>query len=352
MRAAEQVKGEALAALRRVEAARTAELETARRRLADAEKQAADMRAQADEGTLRMEEAEAAAAGPKAALAGAVEEEKAAVIAREAARAELDRLEGARQASAERAAAAATRAAGLRGRLDAATARQAEDEGARDRQGRPEGRRSTAGGGLEVEAGFRVAVEAALGEAMRGYVVGRDAVAGLEGQRGVLVLDAAVPAEGSRRGARVNGGDHITRPAKPRLPRRSHAAAAGCWRRYGWILAARASRLLARSVWVPDMAAALAVQPTLPGGWIVATRDGGVVTSFGVVTVGGRSRCWSAEPRSIVCARVGSRRLGKRPGRRRGDRGCPPRRRSEGRPGRRAGRGAHGRGEPPRGGRG
>ena len=286
MRAAEQVKGEALAALRRVEAARTAELETARRRLADAEKQAADMRAQADEGTRRMEEAEAAAAGPKAALAGAVEEEKAAVIAREAARAELDRLEGARQASAERAAAAATRAAGLRGRLDAATARQAEDE-ARGiaRAARKVGGRPLAEG-LEVEAGFRVAVEAALGEAMRGYVVGRDAVAGLEGQRGVLVLDAAVPDEGSRRGVRVNGGNHITEAGET-------ATAAAIARGGGRLLEAirvdpggTASRLLARSVWVPDMAAALAVQPTLPGGWIVATRDGGVVTSFGVVTVG------------------------------------------------------------------
>ncbi|HJX68260.1 MAG TPA: AAA family ATPase, partial [Candidatus Limnocylindrales bacterium] len=102
IRAAQQVKGEALAALRRVEAARTAELETARRRLADAERQAADERAQADEGARRMEEAEAASAGPNAALARAVVEERAAVATREAARAELDRLEGARQASAER----------------------------------------------------------------------------------------------------------------------------------------------------------------------------------------------------------------------------------------------------------
>lgn len=285
-RAARQVKGEALAALRRVEAARTAELETGRRRLANAERQAVDERTQADEGARRMEEAEATCAVPKAALARAVVEERVAVAAREAARAELDRLEGARQASAERSAAAATRAAGLRGRLDAANARLAEDEtrgiarAARKVGGRPLAE------GLEVEAGFRVAVEAALGEAMRGYVVGRDVVAGLGRQRGVLVLEAEMPAEGSRRGARADGRDHMAEAGEA-------AAAAAIQLGGGRLLEAirvdpggTASRLLARSVWVPDIVAALAVQQRLPVGWIVVTRDGGVVTSFGVVTVG------------------------------------------------------------------
>jgi chromosome segregation protein len=285
-RAARQVKGEALAALRRVEAARTAELETGRRRLANAERQAVDERTQADEGARRMEEAEAACAGPKAALARAVVEERAAVAAREAARAELDRLEGARQPSAERSAAAATRVAGLRGRLDAANARLAEDE-ARGiaRAARKVGGRPLAEG-LEVEAGFRVAVEAALGAAMRGYVVGRDVVAELGGQRGVLVLDAELPAEGSRRGARADGRDHMTEAGEA-------ATAAAIAHLGGRLLEAirvdpggTASRLLARSVWVPDIVAALAVQQRLPAGWIVVTRDGGVVTSFGVVTVG------------------------------------------------------------------
>ncbi|HEX7496639.1 MAG TPA: AAA family ATPase, partial [Candidatus Limnocylindrales bacterium] len=269
IRAAQQVKGEALAALRRVEAARTAELETGRRRLANAERQAVDERTQADEGARRMDEAEAACAGPKAALARAVVEERAAVAAREAARAEMDRLEGARQASAERSAAAATRAAGLRGRLDAANARLAEDE-ARGiaRAARKVGGRPLAEG-LEVEAGFRVAVEAALGESMRGYVVGRDVVAGLGGQRGVLVLDAELPAEGRRRGARPDGRDHLAEAGEA-------ATAAAIAHGGGRLLEAirvdpggTASRLLARSVWVPDIVAALAVQQRLPAGWIV-----------------------------------------------------------------------------------
>jgi chromosome segregation protein len=287
MRAAQQVEGEALAALRRVEAARTAELETSRRRLADAERQAADERGQADALARRLAEAETACAEPKAALAAAIEEEKAAVAAREDARAQLDRLEGARQASAERAAATATRAAGLRGRLEAAGARLAEDE-ARGiaRAARKVGGKPLAEG-LEVEVGFRVAVEAALGEAMRGYVVGRHAVPGLDDQRGVLVLGAEMPVkEEGRRGSRADVRDH---PAEAGEASTATAIARGGGRLADAIRAdpgGTASRLLTRCVWVPDISAALAVQPMLPAGWIVATRDGSVVTSFGVVTVG------------------------------------------------------------------
>jgi chromosome segregation protein len=286
MRAAQQAEGEGLAALRRVEAARTAELETARRRLADAERQATGERAQADEAARRLAEAESACAGPRAALAGAVEAEKAAAAAREAARAELDRREGARQATAERAAATAGRAAGLRGRLDGVAAGLAEDQArgiaraARKAGGRP------LADGLEVEGGFRVAVEAALGEAMRAFVVGRDAVAGLDGQRGVLVLESESPAEESRRGSQAGGRDRIAEAGEAAI---TAAAARGGGRLLGAIRVdpgGVASRLLSRSVWVPDITAALALQPVLPAGWLVVTRDGGVVTSFGVVTIG------------------------------------------------------------------
>ena len=281
MRAAEQAQGEALAALRRVESARTAEVETTRRRLADATRQATDERAQADEAARGLADAEKACAGPRASLAKATEDEKKAVAAREAARAELDRREGARQAAAETAASAASRVAGLRGRLESLQARLSEDEtrgiskAARRVGGRP------LSDGLEVEAGFRVAVEAALGETMRGYVVGREAALGLDGQRGVLVLEAA-PEEGRR----AAGRDHTSEAGEAIA-----AAAAG---QGGGRLAEAirvdpvgvATRLLARAVWVPDLNAAIEVQPKLPLGWVVVTRDGAVVTSFGVVSMG------------------------------------------------------------------
>jgi chromosome segregation protein len=131
---------------------------------------------------------------------------------------------------------------------------------------------------MEVEAGFRVAVEAALGEAVRGYVVAREAVASLDGQRGVLILEAATAeprhdrtteagADRAVAAATANGGGRLSDAL------RSDPAGA-------------ATRLLASALWVPDLGAALSLQATLPAGWIVATRDGAVVTAMGVVMVG------------------------------------------------------------------
>jgi chromosome segregation protein len=285
MRASQQAQGDALAALRRVESARTAELETSRRRLADAERQATDERAQADEVARRLAEAEEACRAPVAALAKATEGEKAAVAAREVARAELDRREGARQTFTERAGAATSRLAGLRGRLEALQARLADEETRGiARTARRVGGRSLSDG-LEVESGFRVAVEAALGESMRGYVVGREAALGLDGQRGVLVLDAAAAEEGRR--------PATGRDARERETEAEAVSAAATGLGGGRLSAAirvdpagAASRLLAHSVWVPDLRAALAVQPRLPAGWLAVTLDGAVVTSLGVVSMG------------------------------------------------------------------
>jgi len=285
-RAAQQAEGEALAALRRVESARSAEVETARRRLADAERQATDERAQSDEASRRLAEVEKACAGPKAALAMSIEEEKKAVAAREAMRAELDRREGARQSASERAAATASRAAGLRGRLQALQARLAEDEtrgiskAARRVGGKP------LSDGLEVEAGFRVAVEAALGETMRGYVVGREAALGLDGQRGVLVLDAAAAEELRKPYAREAGRDRAAEAGETAV---AAAVAQGGGRLAESVRVdpgGSASRLLARAVWVPDLNAALIVYPKLPAGWVAVTREGAVVTALGVVSMG------------------------------------------------------------------
>jgi chromosome segregation protein len=304
IRAASQDRGETLAALQRAAAARAAELEMLRRRLAEAARAAATEKAAADEATARRAEAEAALAGPREALAAAVEAEKAAVAAREAARGELDAREGVRQAAAERAAAAAQKAAGLRGQLEAARGRLAEEEtrpiarAARKLGGRP------LADGLEVETGFRVAVEAALGEAMRGYVVGREAAQDLAGQRGTLVLEsgATVPvpgAPGTRGGA--GGGRPLDRAAEraaEKLAEREAEAAepaieAAVDRGGGKLLeavrvdpAGAATRLVARALWVPDLSAALEVQLRLPLGWLVVTRDGSVLSAAGIVTLG------------------------------------------------------------------
>src|SRR5664280_2356065 len=285
-RAEQQAQGEALAALRRVESARAAEVETARRRLSDAERQATDERVLSDEATRRLAESEEACAGPKAALTKSIEDEKAAVAVRESARTELDRREGARQTASERASAAASRVAGLRGRLEGLQGRLAEDEtrgiakAARRAGGKP------LSDGLEVEAGFRVAVEAALGETMRGYVVGREAALELDGQRGVLVLEAADVDELGKPALRDSARDRA-------IDAGAAAVAAAVGQGGGRLVetvrvdpGGAAIRLLARSVWVPDLNAALTVHPKLPAGWVAVTREGVVVTALGVVSMG------------------------------------------------------------------
>jgi len=282
VRAARQAHGEELSALRRVEAARAAEMETAARRLADATRAAADERATADDVARRLEAAEAAFRVPRAALSKAIEDERSAVATREASRAELDRLEGARRAAAERASAASSRLAGLRGRLGGLQARLVEDQShglstaARLAGGRP------LSDGLQVESAFRVAVEAALGEAIRGYVVGREAALGLDGQRGVLVLDGASVEDGRRAAGGLDRAAEVEWAVE---------AAVGCGG--GRLVEAihgdpvgAAGRLLARSVWVPDLSAALTVQAKLPTGWLAVTLGGTVVTSLGVVSMG------------------------------------------------------------------
>lgn len=287
MRAARQAEGEALAALRRVEAARTAELETTRRRLGDATRTAADERAASDEAAGRLAEADAACAAPRAAAVAALEAEKLAVAAREKARVELEALEGARQAASERAGSTAGKAASLRGHQEAVMGRLAEEEArgiskaAKRLGGKPLAE------GLEVEAGFRLAVEAALGEALRGYVMGRDGVLGLEGQRGTLVLEAGTHGEGAPAGAAERAAERVAAEA-------AEAAFASAASHGGGKLTeairldpnGAALRLLAHAVWLPDLVAALAVEPRLPGGWIAVTRDGAVVTATGVVTMG------------------------------------------------------------------
>ena len=289
MRATTQARGEAAAALRRVEAARAAELETARRRSAEAERAAAAESAASAEAARRLAESEAAHSGPSLALAAAVEKERAAAAARETARGLLDQREGARAAAAEAAASAAARAAGLRGRHSGLQAQLAEDEArAIARAARKLGGLPVAEG-LQVESGFRVAVEAALGEAVRGYLIDPDAVVGLEGQRGTLVLKSPGAGATSKPPA-----DRGAARAAERETESAEAAIGAALEQGGGKLteairvdpSGTVVRLLARALWVPDLRRALAVQTHLPLGWIVVTREGAVATAAGVVAVG------------------------------------------------------------------
>ena len=264
LRSARQAQGEELAALRRAAAARQAEGETARRRLSEAERRADDQGEQAAASAARRAGLEADVARARAALAACTEAERAAATRREAARERANATEAGRAAAHERAVAASASAAAIRARLDGLEARLAEEEtrGIARAARRAGGRRLDED--LAIDPAMRAAVEAALADATRAYVVGADAVPSLAAERGSLIV--------AERAAGQPGGDD----ARERRFREALAAAGG-----GTLDAAvrrdttgAARRLLARAAWLPDVAACLAIQPALPPGWIAVPRDG------------------------------------------------------------------------------
>ncbi len=125
---------------------------------------------------------------------------------------------------------------------------------------------------LQVEPAFRAAVETALGESARAYLVRRDAVADLGTERGTLVVD---------------GSD--MRPEHPEPAFRERLAAIG-----GGVLVdairhdpgGAARRILSRAAWVPDLAAVVELQPDLPDGWILVSRDGGAAAGPIAISLG------------------------------------------------------------------
>ncbi|HEX7471986.1 MAG TPA: hypothetical protein VF323_02810, partial [Candidatus Limnocylindrales bacterium] len=274
---ARAAEGEAAGALKRAAAARSAELETARRRAADAthraEKERADLAAVAG----RLGQAEREAESARAWLSAAIATEADIRARREAARSSAEEAEAARDQASGAASAARARATDLGARLTALRARMDEDEA------RPIAKAVRRVGGKRVDAGLvvdpalRPAVETALGEIARAYQVERSAVGELRGTRGTLVIAAqggAATAPGAR------GAD----PGSARVVER--AVALGGGRLVDVVRAdplGAASRWLATAVWVPDLPALLDLQPDLPAGWLAVVRDGTAVA--GPITV-------------------------------------------------------------------
>ena len=274
LRSASRAKGEELAALRRAEAARQADAETSRRRLAEAERRAAEeseaARAVEDRRTDVVERLGIATSDLESAIAA----EQAAGSARESARATLERAEAERAAATDRAATASAGVSALRGRLDALTERLADEER------RPIARAARKVGGrrldedLAVDPELRAAVEAALAERVRAYVLAAGSVTELAGERGRLVIEE-----------RLGGGGTATPDAATRRFLDAVAVAGGG--RLADAVRRDATggvrRLLARAVWAPDLASCLELQPAVPPGWIVVARDGtAVVDDVGV----------------------------------------------------------------------
>ncbi|MGZ6377901.1 MAG: AAA family ATPase [Candidatus Limnocylindrales bacterium] len=264
---------EEAASLRRVREVRLAEAEQLRRRSVEA--------------TQRAEEAGRAAVEAGAAAAAAARDATAvAELLRNALEAEAEAERRGSLARAEAVAADARRAsqaagaAGLRARL---AGLQGQERGLRDELEREEmqgllaaarrrgGRRITEG--LEVEPNLRLAVEGALGPALTAVVIGRARIVGLRGEAGHLVVaesgrgQARREAEMATRAARDAGGGPLSEAI-----RRDPAGVV--------------SRLVAGTVWVPELAAAVELAGRLPEGWQAVTPEGEVARADGLVRLG------------------------------------------------------------------
>ena len=276
LRTASRAHGQELAALRRAAAARQAEDETARRRLHEVERGLADETIGSAAAAARRVALEGDLAVAQATLATDVDAEQAAAARREKARERASAADAEQAAAHERAVTASATAAGVRARLDGLEARLAEEE----TRGIARAARRAGGHRLDedlvIDPPLRAAAEAALAEATRAYVIGTDAVGSLASERGSLVV--------AERAASPSGPDD----ARERRFREAIAAAGGAILdgavRHDSTGAAR--RLLARAAWLPDLTACLTIQPTMPPGWIVVTRDGGAIVTELSVTFG------------------------------------------------------------------
>ena len=276
LRSSKQAAGEELAALRRVAATREAEQETARRHLADVDQRASEAAAEAHAATARRSGLEVESEVATEAVQDAMRDERTVAASLEAALGIASVVDAERAAAHERMVAAGAGLAATRARLEGLTARLAEEErrGIARAAKRLGGRRLDED--LDVDPGLRAAVEAALADATRAYLVGSDHVAALAGERGSLVV--------REQAGRPPGPDD----ARDRRFRESIEIAGGgvldgAVRRDS-VGAAR--RLLARAAWLPDLAACLQAQSTLPPGWIVIPRDGSAVVTDISVTFG------------------------------------------------------------------
>ncbi|MGZ8513427.1 MAG: chromosome segregation protein SMC [Candidatus Limnocylindrales bacterium] len=273
---ATQARGQELAALRRAAATRQAEIETAQRRLADVGRRVVEARDQAAAATQRRGQLETELGASRTSLQAALDAERAATLEHEAARQWASVAAAARVAAAERLAGSGATLATARARLTALQSRLAED----DARGIARAARRLGGHRLDedlvIAPELRAAAESALAEATRAYVVDANAVTALASERGSLVVAERAASSAATEDARER-----------RFRERLSAAGGGVLDsavRRDSLGAAR--RLLARCVWLPDLAACLAIQSMLPPGWVAVPRDGNAVVTDVAVSFG------------------------------------------------------------------
>ncbi len=276
LRSASDAREEDAAAIRRAEAIRAAEAETATRRLADAERRAAEERSAATAAIERRDEVLARTEAARRALEFVAGAERTVLAARETARLASGSAEAERSASAERLASAAASVAALRGRLESLATHLDEDEH------RPIARAARKRGGrrldedLTVDPDLRRAIEAALADRARAYLVAAEQVAALAGERGRLLVEERVTAAGPQ-------ADAVTRRWLDAVAAAGGGRLADGVRRDG---TGSVRRLLERAVWLPDLDGCLALQGAMPPGWVAVPRDGTAVIDDTGVALG------------------------------------------------------------------
>ena len=200
--------------------------------------------------------------------------------------AEVDARQAFEEANARHSAAAAAaseigaRLSALRARLTSVeSALEASVDGTLARQVRARGGALLAEG-LEVDPQYRVAVAAALGDAARGLAIDENAAAALRESRGLLLLPIPVGGPRQRAGVRLADADALVAAA---VNAGGGRLVEGLRRDPG----GHVTRLLARTLWVPALADALALRAQLAAGWRLATLGGEIISDEGLLRLAG-----------------------------------------------------------------
>jgi chromosome segregation protein len=272
LRASKQDHEAARDSVRRAATVHAADVETARRGLEDAGRRADDERRQAQEASAKRSAEDARLIELRRALDEAVARERDAAVERRRARAALEAAEAAHGVATGRVTEVEERIRSASVIIDAFATAEGDailERLAQDRDIR------RLGDGLDVDPAWRSAVDAALAEALGAPILHRSSVRDLTG-----AALTAIVAEDDDESARDRDADEAFRSL---LLRAGGGMLGQTIRRDGDRVA---GRLLSRTGWVADLATALALQPRMPAGWVVTTRDGSAIVRPLVVTLG------------------------------------------------------------------
>jgi len=264
------------AAIRRLEGARRADAEAARRRLLDAERHLGAERERGSQAAAAREAAVSARATAAEDLVAAATIVGKARDARQAAERALAESQNVAASATTDEVAARGGVAGARTRVDqlerllAAEAGDAFTTAAVARGGR------RLDAEVVVEPDLRLAVRAALAGLSRAVIVPRAEVAGLARERGTAIVEEAVADAAA-------GSDGAIDAFLAAVEARGGGRLSAALRRDD---RGTTRRLLERAAWLPDVAACLDLQATIPPGWIAVSRDGRAVVGEVVAQLG------------------------------------------------------------------